>query len=566
MIKIISIFIACLISIVTLAQQTIINPVDHPIRLSGTFGELRTNHFHAGIDIRSSNGRSGDLVHSVWDGHISRIHVSIAGYGNALYIDHPNGITSVYAHLHNLNPKLDSFLLNIQYANQIFEIDTILPDTLFPIRQGDFIGKMGTTGYSFGPHLHFELRTTSTERPINPLHYLTIEDEISPHIKNLYVYTLNDQKELINKKRISVTKGKTGYHLKNGPLSIEGPLVAFGVEAYDQSNKSKNKNGVFQLHIVVDEASTFSFAFDSLDFNYKTLINTHIDYAEKKSNNKQIHRCLLYDIGHPFLGDNIAKKGIVALTDTLQKIGIIINDINNNSTQLNFEIIGSSKISSTGPKKAHSNTYIPFHENVLIKIDDMSAFIEKQSFEHSYNILVDTTHNTTQNTVSPVYHIGKDQLALLKPMRLSYDLSEVTDSLRSKCFIAGCRKNNFVNHGSRIEENTLFTEVSNLGEYVVMIDTVAPTITPKQWNTNWDKQSHVSFIIKDNFDAKSSAKDLIPQATIDGQWILMKYDYKNDIIRYNMDLPLTKGPHSFQLKVTDDLGNTAYFNETIIKQ
>lgn len=150
-------------------QDYFTSPVKHTIRLAGTFGELRPNHFHAGIDIKSSAGKVGDLLYAPADGHISRIKIQGGGYGNGMYIEHPNGYTTVYAHLLNYLPEVDEWIKAQQYDREKFEVDLYPTPGQFPFKQGDFIGKMGTSGRSYGPHLHFEVRDTRTQKAINPM-------------------------------------------------------------------------------------------------------------------------------------------------------------------------------------------------------------------------------------------------------------------------------------------------------------------------------------------------------------------------------------------------------------
>ena len=168
------------------------SPVDHPLSLSGTFGELRSNHFHGGLDIKSKNGSWGDPIFAIDHAHISRVSISAGGFGNAIYITHPSGLTSVYAHLQAFTPEIDAFVLAQQYAKKTYEIDLQISHEQFYVTKGDVIGKMGSTGYSFGPHLHMEIRNSKSEKIVNPLrYYFPIADNTPPVIQSVSFYSLD---------------------------------------------------------------------------------------------------------------------------------------------------------------------------------------------------------------------------------------------------------------------------------------------------------------------------------------------------------------------------------------
>ena len=198
------------------------SPVDHAIKLSGTFGELRPNHLHAGIDIKAKNGRVGQPLYAVADGFVSRINVRTGGYGNALYIDHPNGYTSVYAHLEKFPDEITDYIKEIQYKKQTFEIEIYPKDNHFNFLKGDVIGTLGLSGRSYGPHLHFEIRDTESEYPINPLLFgLDVEDRLRPKMHQLKLYRLNDKKETFGTRTYDLTKRSSGqYRIKGDTISV----------------------------------------------------------------------------------------------------------------------------------------------------------------------------------------------------------------------------------------------------------------------------------------------------------------------------------------------------------
>ena len=175
------------------------SPLDIPLKLSGNFGELRPNHFHAGFDMKTLQ-REGLNVYAVADGYVSRIKISTFGNGKTIYIDHPNGFTSVYGHLQKATDSIESFMKKTHYKEQSFEIEMYFKPNQMPVKKGQIIALSGNSGASEGPHLHFEFRDTKTEKIINPMFFgfdALLKDSKKPIVSNLYVYPL-DAKTTVN--------------------------------------------------------------------------------------------------------------------------------------------------------------------------------------------------------------------------------------------------------------------------------------------------------------------------------------------------------------------------------
>jgi len=257
-----------------------------PIQLSGTFGELRNNHFHAGLDIRTQ-GRQGLKVRSVQEGRISRIRISVSGYGKTLYIEHPNGTTSVYAHLKKFAPKIEEFVKKNQYKKESFIIQIFPKVDEFPIDAGELIGYSGNTGGSNGPHLHFEMRKTIGQLPINAMRYpLVIEDTQRPQVQNLYLYSGTDPFSI--QKEYPLTKINDSVYSTAG-LSASGKINV-GLRFFDRQNLSYNKNGIYSVSVRLNGVEHFSYQMDQISFDDSKYINLMIDYEELKEKKRRIQR------------------------------------------------------------------------------------------------------------------------------------------------------------------------------------------------------------------------------------------------------------------------------------
>jgi len=263
-------------------------PVDFRMLLSGTFGELRSGHFHSGIDIKTG-GVTGKNIHSIGDGWVSRVKVSPYGFGNALYITHPEGYTSVYGHLEAFNNDLADYVLEEQYKQKRFSVDIPVPRGEFIFHKGDVIAKSGNSGSSAGPHLHFEIRDAATQNILNPLRFISgVKDYIRPKISGLMVYPESDYSLIdgANKTRKYNLEGwGPVYRLVDGyKINVSGPF-SIGVKAYDLLNDSHNKNGVYRYEMFVDGEKTFGWQADEFAFAETRYINSLIDYASYAEKN-----------------------------------------------------------------------------------------------------------------------------------------------------------------------------------------------------------------------------------------------------------------------------------------
>ncbi|HRW63920.1 MAG TPA: M23 family metallopeptidase, partial [Bacteroidales bacterium] len=246
-----------------------ISPVDFPIYLSGNFGEIRAEHFHSGIDIKTQ-GVEGKKIFAIENGHISRIKISANGYGKTLYIEHPNGYTSVYAHLSRYNHVIDKIVKELQYENKTFEINYFPKPNQIPVKKGQVIAFSGNTGRSFGPHLHFEIRETNYQVPVNPLIFnFEIKDNIAPQINHVAIYPLGNNSKINhqhNKLIIPAIKSNGNYILQDTSLLLVEGNIGFGIELYDYLNGSNNKCGIYTLSLFIDSLLVYNHKVDKVTF------------------------------------------------------------------------------------------------------------------------------------------------------------------------------------------------------------------------------------------------------------------------------------------------------------
>lgn len=533
-------------------------PLDIPLLLSGNFGELRGTHFHAGIDLKTQSV-TGKPVFSIMEGYVSRFKVQAGGYGHALYITHPNGYTSVYGHLQEYYPELEAYLKQQQYNKKSFEVDIYLEKGKFNVGRGEQIGISGNTGRSGGPHLHFELRNAD-QVPQNVLLYdLPVVDTIAPKFRKLAVYQQidGDTYNSDNKQMISLSRNGNSYSVDK-PLKV-GEKVAFGTEVYDFLNGSNNKCGVYSLELFIDSQLIYSFAINEISFSETRFIRSHLDYAEKKLNKRNVHRLFKEPYNKLNIYDVVEDNGIVTVSDSLlHSAKILATDVYGNQSSLSFSYIYDSgmanHVNDTG------NVYVRYKEGVEYKNDVFSFSIPAYGV-FSNKWLSYVVMPGDDNHFSDIHVIGDELVPVNKYPMLSLKVTEPLQNVpSSKLVIAGINdKDELSSEGGLWKDGSVTAKVSGFGRYVVVADTLAPTISPYAFkNGGWYSASNrISFKINDDLSGIKTYN-----AYIDGEWALFEYDSKSNTLFYRLDaqkLNKSKEPHSLQIFVLDERNNVQKF-------
>ncbi len=544
-----------LISQNILAQQYT-SPLDFNLLLSGTFGELRNNHFHAGIDIKTE-GVEGQKVRSIADGYISRIKVSTWGYGKVIYITHPEtGHTSVYAHLQRFNERINSFVKKEHYQKEQFEIEYFPKKNDLPVSQGEIIALSGNSGGSSGAHLHFEIRESKNAHPINPLKFkFSINDNIPPTLKKLKIYAFDTT--LINgynKSRTYNLKKKNNTYYLEEEITINGNF-ALGIFTYDQSDGSYNKNGVYKISLYVDDSLHYEFKADELDFKTNRYINAHIDYCEKIENRKKYHRC--YKLPHNKLKNysNLVNNGIINFNDSLpHKINLEVSDIFGNISNISFKVKSTNQpfLRKCPAPKDPLNTFFKFNTANIFKKKNISlhmqAFSLYESIMFHYN-----TSDSISGIFGEIHHIHYNNTPVHKKYVLALK-ANIANSLKNKTYIATTdMKGGFSYVGGEWVNGFLKTKTRKFGNFCIVADTIMPKIT--ELNIFEGKVLKNQNTIKLRIEDKNSGIKSY-RGEIDGKWILMDYDHKKGLLYFDIDQNINKGEHTFKLKVIDNVNNT----------
>ena len=538
------------------------SPTDGPLNLAGNFGEIRPNHLHAGFDVKTNN-QEGKPIYAVADGFVSRIKISPYGYGKVMYISHANGYTSVYAHLSKFNGAIGEFVKSIQTSKESFEMDTILTVPAMPVKKGDIIALSGNTGGSMGPHLHFEIRDSKTEMPINPYFFgYKVKDNVKPVITELAVYPLTED-ALVNgktavKKIKPIASPKGGYTVKPADtLSVYGN-IGFAIECYDTETGSSNKNGVFSVELQEGGKRIYYHQFETFTFENSRYVNTHIDYKEKLKHDKKLQKCYLSKNNQLGIYKDVVNNGAITFNDdAIHWITFIVKDFVGNTTEMQLKV----KSNSNGKAKKAVCGIAPYLFDCLkenqFKKEDIELLFPQ------YSLYEDLKFNHYRSpklpsTFSMVHHVQDKETPLQKPYTLSIKAEALPENLQSKAAIVSVSSKGVTGYeGGTYKNGWVSTQIKSFGNFAVGIDTIAPTIKPvfnakDKKNVDFTKAKTIGIKVDDNLSGVKKYK-----ATIDGQWVLFEYEAKQDLLFYTFDDKIQPGKHKFEIQVTDDKQNTA---------
>ena len=531
------------------------SPLGIPLILSGNFAELRFNHFHTGLDIKT-NGSENYRIYSVDTGFVSRINISHWGYGKAIYVDHPSGYTSVYAHLSRFPSKIESYLRKKQFE---LEKETV---TLYPnsddlkVSRGEVIAYSGNTGGSSGPHLHFEIRETESEKPVNPMLFnFDIEDNLSPTIYHVKFYPIKNAliNGSANEKLIKVVGDNNNYTIQNS-VSASG-LIGLGIHAIDKLNGASNKCGVYRISLFLDDELIFEQVMNKLDFNTNRYINAHKDYNEYKQHRRSIHKSYISENNELDIYKNIKNDGLVMINeDRKYHFKYVLEDVSGNVSELTFSLQGNKQqYIAENSNKEQLNAVL--NKDSIIE-NDFEAKFPAKSMYASTDLLY--TQKEYAGGLTDLHMLGKMKVPIHKYFVLRLKLGDIADKYIDKALIVelsnDLKKSSAV--GGKYNDGWMQAEVRSFGNYTVKIDTVCPKISPINFYEGKNMQgiNKLEFKISDNL---SGIQDY--DVWIDDQWVLSNYLPKKAklIVVFNKYNKIEKGEHLVKISVIDERGNKA---------
>ncbi len=524
-----------------------IPPLDIPMMLSATFGELRPGHFHAGLDMKTK-AQTGLKVRAIGDGYIYRIKIQRGGYGKTVYIKHPGGTISVYAHLDKFAGDLQDYVKRHQYDKKSFFIELFPGESSFPVKKGQIIAYSGNTGSSSGPHLHFEIREGESY-PVNPMRYgFRVDDTIAPVLRNLYVYSLNDTSSVQDARG----RVKAVVHRKKHRLyEVEGMdaygMIGLGIDAYDQANNTYNKNGLYRVEMWVNGLKVYETRMDKISYGTTRNINVLIDYPYYVRKRRYIQRLWKHDAARLPVFSVLVNKGKIKVEDgKLYRVKIKLSDFEGNASLVEMTIKGKKTSITGSPAKTKTPFFVRRKKDFKITGQRTEIYFPPGTFYEDVYLKFTEFANG--------FEILPDNIPVNNKFTVKYSLEKVPGSKKKFAYLAKVnpRTKKAYFSTARKKHDSIVLRTRSLGTYFIKYDSIAPKITKinikdGQWITNY---RYLQFRVWDETGIQTV------NAYIDGKWILTEWDYKTGKAFYDFnDLKFEGSKHTLRIVVTDRVGN-----------
>lgn len=525
-------------------------PLKIAYRISGTYGELRGNHYHAGLDMGTA-GVENIEVHSADEGWVSRVKVGPYGYGRALYIDHPDGHTTVYGHLNGFAQKIDSIVRKEQYGKQSFDVQLFIEKGKIPVKRDEIVAYSGNTGGSGGPHLHFEVRDTKTEEPLNPMRFIeTAADNVPPTLFGIKIYALG--------KDAQVAGGRNDRYLPlaqtNGKTIDAIGKIGVGIHCTDYVEKGGRPCGIIEINLYDGDELVYHSRVDHFPFDLNKHVNSHIDFKESVSNKRFVQKSFVSPGNKLPIYGEIKTPTIIGEGET-HKMRYEVMDFAGNKSILRFTLRGRRN-AALGEKEKPKGDLVAWEKTWAKDTLGIDVLIPHHSlYEDSY---VDIVRTDRGATLPAAYTIGDTGIPMQKSMVVTMSVPEKWKKLGNKVFVGRMTGKGMVYAGGEMRADNgagnvtlISAQVSQFGTYSIDVDTIAPTVGIRNKSTLLRRDSWIYICVGD--DKSGVAKYNV---WIDGKWEVFEYDYKNSRLKAQINyLKIKRGSHTLRAEVRDGCGN-----------
>jgi hypothetical protein len=528
-------------------------PLDIPMQLSGNFGELRPNHFHAGFDLKTMQ-REGLEVHAVANGYVSRIKISTFGNGKTLYITHANGFTSVYGHLQKATDSIESFIKKTHYKEKSFEIEMFFKPGDMVVRKGQIIALTGNTGASEGPHLHFEFRDNKTENIINPMFFgfdKNLKDTKKPVILSVYVYPVDFNTTVNQSKRplmLNLSLQKDGTYLADKVMA--NGAIGFGINTFDYDDVSFSRNGVFKVQSFYNGIPNFGYQFSTYSFDEMRYINALIDYSRYKKTQQRVQKLFMKNPYQLSIINTDQTHGVINVVPNLASVcRVEVSDFYGNKSTVTIPVKYESLPAIVAQEPILSNYFIKANNDSNFAKDNMSVFFPAGTFYEDFYLNFDVKNDTL--------FLHDDTVPAHTNFSISIEDHKYTESQREKLFIASINEKKVSYIPTYRKENVFTVKTKTLGKFALVLDTIAPKISiAKSIEGKWlSTQKNIQLTISDSSSGIKSYNGYL-----NGNWILFEYDNKTKKIVHNFnDGIVAEGANDLKVVVLDNVGNSTIF-------
>jgi murein DD-endopeptidase MepM/ murein hydrolase activator NlpD len=527
------------------------DPLDIPIILAGNFGELRPGHFHMGLDIKTM-ARVNLAVHAAADGYIARVKIEPAGFGRAIYINHPNGYTTLYAHLNDFNPALEAYVKKQQYKQESWRIFLDIPPNLFPVKKGDFIAYSGTTGGSQGPHLHFEIRRTFDDVNFNPMLFgLPLLDNTKPVLLKLALYDRTKSTYEQSPRLFALKPSASGYISLPAAIASSSPKISFAIDAYDTHTGGSNKLGIYEAWIYDNEKLVTGFQVEKISYDDTRYINANIDYKTRAAGGPYLQHLSLLPGNFNSIYTKVKGDGVLDISDaTIHSIKVVVKDAYGNTSQLLTSVQFKGPVVKSLPQEGKM-----FYPSMIGIYDsaDCEFYISEKCLYDSAHIKYVRTLSAAPGSLSAVHSVGSKFIPLQQAFVMRIKPTQV---------IPANKLNHVVMHhiagtDQDVEKVTwqngwASAKFRDFGSFQLVLDEHPPVIVPiaLKDGANLSKSSRIAFAVHDNMQSFKNFR-----AELDGKWLRFTND-KGRVFIYTFDEMCPPGQHILKVSVDDEAGNS----------
>ena len=521
-------------------------------KLNANFGEMRPNHFHMGLDL-STERRENMPIYAAADGYVGRVKIEPGGFGRAIYLNHPNGFTTLYAHMNDFMPALETYVKGKQYEKESWMQELSIPEGMFPVKKGDFIGYSGNTGGSQGPHVHFEIRETASEKCLNPLLFgFSIPDNVPPDLTRLAIFDRNQSTYEQAPAVYSLVKKGTIYQTA-GTIKVNTDKIVIAIQATDRMSGVPNPNGIFSVSLFEGNRQLGGFAIDDVGYDETRYLNAHIDFSSKLSGGAYFQYIFPLDGDKLTIYRNPPQEKFIFLKDTaVHHFRLEVRDPYGNKSEGRFSLQRSGR---SLPKTKSGQLMLPDQINVY-ETDQLQVMIpEKGIYDSIY-----FTHKVRAKTGSTGFSAIHDVHTYLVPVHGMFTVKIKSESnipypLRNRMLIRKITKADTDVKKANWELGWYTASFREFGSFQLIADDIPPQIVVSGIadGVKASKATRIIVTVSDNNGAIRNFR-----AELNGKWLM--FSQKGRTFTYKFDENCLPGNHLLKISVEDEAGNSTVKN------